>query len=163
MSDLGDKIRIGRKWNKITQEELAKLVGVSVMTIRRYESGERKPPKEILRKIANIFDVPFMVFFGDIKCAEVEFATAHMNRLSHIADALGKKAEELQRSVVPMIDIKLDTRFRSITENYSQLNEAGKDNLAKYAKNLTYVPEYTRFDNETPPQSGEGQEAKEGQ
>lgn len=148
MSDLGDKIRIGRKWNNITQEELAKLVGVSVMTIRRYESGERKPPKEILRKIANIFDVPFMVFFGDIQRAEVEFATAYMNRLRDTADKLQKEAEELERSVVPLIDTESDTRLGSIIKNYNQLNEAGKDNLEKYAENLTYVPEYTRFEDD---------------
>ena len=37
----------------------------------------------------------------------------------------------------------------SIIENYNQLNEAGKDDLAKHAEHLTYIPEYTRFeDNE---------------
>ena len=39
----GEKLRLARKRKKLTQEELAKLVGVSKRTIVNYESGEIYP------------------------------------------------------------------------------------------------------------------------
>lgn len=37
-----------------------------------------------------------------------------------------------------------DKRLDGIIENYHQLNEAGKDDLAKHAEHLTYIPEYKK-------------------
>ena len=48
---LGEKIRDVRKRTGLTQEELAKQVGISTMTIRRYESNERICPRPIYTKI----------------------------------------------------------------------------------------------------------------
>ena len=39
----GEKLRLARKRKKLTQDELAKLVGVSKRTIVNYESGEIYP------------------------------------------------------------------------------------------------------------------------
>lgn len=39
-----------------------------------------------------------------------------------------------------------DERLGGIIKNYEELNEAGKDNLAEYAENLTYVPQYKKCD-----------------
>ena len=39
-----------------------------------------------------------------------------------------------------------DTRLDGIIENYGLLNEAGKDDLAKHAEHLTYIPEYKKCD-----------------
>lgn len=49
---IGEKIKQRRKIEGFTQEELAKKAGLSTMSIRRYESGERIAPKETLQTIA---------------------------------------------------------------------------------------------------------------
>lgn len=54
MSDIGNAIRIARKYKGLTQEELAKLAGISMMSIRRYESGERMPTEKIVKSIFTI-------------------------------------------------------------------------------------------------------------
>lgn len=54
---IGEKIRQYRKLKGITQEELANLTQLSTMSIRRYESGERIPPKETLLSIASVLDI----------------------------------------------------------------------------------------------------------
>lgn len=52
MKQLATKIRLARNTKKITQEELARAIGVSDKSISAYESGRVQPPLEILEKIA---------------------------------------------------------------------------------------------------------------
>ncbi len=48
----GDLIKEKRSSLKLTREALAEKSGVSVMTIRRYESSEREPRLDIVEKLA---------------------------------------------------------------------------------------------------------------
>lgn len=50
----------------MTQRELAKLVGVTEVTISRYLNGERKPRIEIINKIADVLNTPTDYLFGRI-------------------------------------------------------------------------------------------------
>ena len=54
---LGDKIRRMRKVRDWTQEELARLVGVERATIAGYETREKHPSYEVLKKLARVFGV----------------------------------------------------------------------------------------------------------
>ena len=53
----GAKIRHLRKELKITQEQLAEHLGLSYMTIRRWEAGKGVPDSEMLPKIAEVLQV----------------------------------------------------------------------------------------------------------
>lgn len=57
MKNIGEQIRQHRKIKGLTQEELAKKSGLSTMSIRRYESGERIAPQSTLIKIAKALGV----------------------------------------------------------------------------------------------------------
>lgn len=57
MKAIGEQIRQHRKIKGLTQEELAKESGLSTMSIRRYESGERIAPQDNLVKIAKALSV----------------------------------------------------------------------------------------------------------
>jgi len=50
----GKMLRSLRKEKKLTQAELANLTGVSVMTIRRYESMDRIPRIDIVIKLMDV-------------------------------------------------------------------------------------------------------------
>ena len=54
---LGQKIKFYREKQKIGQEHLAELSHISVSTIRKYESDERRPKEEQLEKIAHALHV----------------------------------------------------------------------------------------------------------
>lgn len=55
----GEKVRDLRKKNSLTQDELAKCLGVSKRTIIGWERDGRYPRNvEILEKMADIFHVP---------------------------------------------------------------------------------------------------------
>lgn len=59
-------IRTIRKKKGLSQEYLARAVGVSRVAISRYENGEREPKQEILGKIANALGVSVHELYGDI-------------------------------------------------------------------------------------------------
>lgn len=111
-----------------------------------------------LRKLAIKAGIPYTTLYSAVKRDSDKM---DLQLFARITEALDVSLVELLE--VENKNTENETRLDSIIENYNQLNEAGKDDLAKHAEHLTYIPEYTHFDNETPPQSGEGQEAKEGQ
>lgn len=51
-----EKIRYTRKLLGLTQGELAERIGISVMSMRRYERGERVMPLKVSTKISQIFE-----------------------------------------------------------------------------------------------------------
>lgn len=53
MATSGEQIKINRKKAGFTQEQLAEKIGVSLMTVRRYEKNERIIPNALLEKIAD--------------------------------------------------------------------------------------------------------------
>lgn len=54
---VGKRIRIVRKQNKLTQEELASKVGVHVTTLGRIERGESNPPLQTINRISQALRV----------------------------------------------------------------------------------------------------------
>ena len=62
-----EKLKKLRKEKNIYQKELAKFLGVSRPTITQYESGQRKPDYDTLKKIADYFDVSIDYLLGKTK------------------------------------------------------------------------------------------------
>lgn len=54
--ELGQRIKIARKGMKLTQEKLAKKLGIAYPTLNKYENGHRTPDSELLSKISTILD-----------------------------------------------------------------------------------------------------------
>ena len=57
MELFGDKLRMIRKGCRLTQADLAQKVGISTSTIGMYEQNRRSPGKDMLLKIAKVFNV----------------------------------------------------------------------------------------------------------
>lgn len=53
-----DRLRATRIFRKITQQEMADAVGISVRSYQRYESGDIEPPYPSLIALADFLDVP---------------------------------------------------------------------------------------------------------
>ena len=52
----GGRLRKLRKERKLTQEQLGKAIHVSKVSISGYESGERTPDTDNLKRLADFFD-----------------------------------------------------------------------------------------------------------
>ena len=55
--NIGEKIQFYRKANKLTQKQLSELSGISEISIRKYEAGDRFPKTEQLKKIASVLEI----------------------------------------------------------------------------------------------------------
>ncbi len=60
----GKRLRETRKSNHLTQEQLAKRIGVTKTSISCYESGSRTPTLETLIDLANELNVELTYFLG---------------------------------------------------------------------------------------------------
>ena len=54
---LGEKLLRLRKEMKMTQDDVAKILGMSRTSFSKYENGNSAPPLQVLRKIAAIYNV----------------------------------------------------------------------------------------------------------
>lgn len=52
-------LRTARELNKLTQEEAAKKIGISVDTLGNYERGKSYPDIPVLRRIEYVYNVPY--------------------------------------------------------------------------------------------------------
>lgn len=62
---IGEKIRQQRRLMNIKQEELSRLVGVSLKTVQRWENGERSPRMEEIENLSNALKKPLSYFIGN--------------------------------------------------------------------------------------------------
>ena len=72
--DLGQRIQKLRKERKITQEQLAEIVGIDPKNISRIEKGNNYPTAENLTSIANALGVEIyeLFVFNDIPVARMK-------------------------------------------------------------------------------------------
>lgn len=57
MERIGKRLRELREGSRLTQTQVAEVVGVQQSRINRYESGKSTPPPEVFVKYADFFDV----------------------------------------------------------------------------------------------------------
>ncbi|MBN8520326.1 MAG: helix-turn-helix transcriptional regulator [Alphaproteobacteria bacterium] len=63
---IGRNISFVRKQKNITQEELAKKLGITFQQIQKYENGKNRVSASNLMTISKILDVPLTCFFSEM-------------------------------------------------------------------------------------------------
>lgn len=59
MASIGENLKLLRQASGMTQEEVAKQMGVTRQTISSYESGRTQPDIETLKRFAEVYNVEF--------------------------------------------------------------------------------------------------------
>ena len=62
--DVGDRIRILRERKGLSQKHLAYKLGMPNQSLSNYERGYREPPADVLKKLADFFEVPVDYLLG---------------------------------------------------------------------------------------------------
>ena len=60
------QLRIARRQNKLNQQDVADILGVSRSTYIAYEKGERNIDSEGLVKLSQFYKIPIQIFFEDV-------------------------------------------------------------------------------------------------
>ena len=124
-----NKIKEYRKKAGLSQAELAQKVGISEISIRKYESGERRPKLETLISIAKVLDVDVNEF-ESLRNDRVVFDT------SELFESIG--------GLLLRTTSKTSKTERHLLSYYHRLNEQGQEEAVKRVRDLTYNPEYQR-------------------
>lgn len=82
-----------REERKITQKQLAAMLGVAPNTISQYESGKREPDIDTLMKIASILEVSVDNLLGNEEQAEARALVNGDRELTEYLDMLANRSE----------------------------------------------------------------------
>jgi transcriptional regulator with XRE-family HTH domain len=80
LAGVGSRLRTLRTRRELTLAEVSRESGISVSTLSRLESGERRPALELLLPLARIYDVPLDELVG---APEVGDPRVHIRRIPH--------------------------------------------------------------------------------
>lgn len=170
MKLFGENIRHVRKIKGLTQEELAKKAGMSTMSIRRYENGERIIKLDALKRIATALNIPYwdlipdpipdpkpgeedgyniwQEFLQDYLDSENQMAQDILNYLKNRYPSDVKFYEALKKS--RGIEL-LDAKGKRLVNVYTHLNDEGQQKAIERVEELAEVPRYRRQEPAQPP------------
>ena len=80
LAGVGTRLRTLRTRRELTLAEVSRASGISVSTLSRLESGERRPTLELLLPLALLYDVPLDELVG---APEVGDPRVHIRRIPH--------------------------------------------------------------------------------
>lgn len=120
---VGKNIRAARREKGMTQSDLAKKLNVSVMTIRRWETGDRMPKFGDIKKISDAIEVPPIEWMG--------------------LDIISPLKEE----VAVILTVNGQSRLlkndeKKILTDLNKLNETGRKEATRQVQNLTEIPRF---------------------
>ena len=120
---VGMKIKEFRKNKKLTQQDLADLVGVKNSAISNYEQGTRIPKRDFLFRVANALGVSIDEFFP-IQSEETFSTLSEINKIS------SQLEEPRQKVVLDTANIQLKEQEEQKSKIVSIKNEQEKFDLA---------------------------------
>ena len=114
-----DRLKQLRSMKGMSQVVLAEKVDISKSAIGAYETGDRMPGRDALRKLADFFNVSPSYMMGEND--DYMFAPEYM----------------------PILQ---DDRFLTMLDNYYQLNEEGQEIMRSTAAGLVASGQYIKSD-----------------
>ncbi|WP_259688413.1 helix-turn-helix domain-containing protein [Lactococcus cremoris] len=123
---VGSKIKDYRKSFGLSQEELAKKIGVGKTTISNYEVGIRSPKKPQLIKLSEVFDVAIDDFFPQTDSTRINVSSI----LSEINKISSQLEEPRQKIVLDTASSQLEEQEEQKSKIVSIKNEQEKFDLA---------------------------------
>lgn len=111
---IGEKLRMIREANGLSQEDLAARLNVSVPAVSRWESGTRTFPADELVRIADALDVEPGTFYAAEPWGKIEEARRQYDAVIAEAQAIFKNA----RDNVPSPSNDHRTGAAHVDENY---------------------------------------------
>ncbi|MGL4282691.1 helix-turn-helix transcriptional regulator [Eubacterium aggregans] len=142
------KLKDYRKNVGLSQYDLAEQLDISVRTLQRYESGERLPSLDLIKKLESLLHTKIEnIFIDDGEDAIAEFTDDQM-------EFYKKRMRNTQNEYTigfftesNITDNELH-KIANISRYLFLLNDPGKEKAVEQVELLTKVPEYQRTQNE---------------
>jgi len=137
---IGEKIKLLRKRAGMTQAELAEKLAVTTRAVIYFEKNQRHPSDEIIKRLAEIYEISEEVLADDRKDLELTKEEKFIQRAKSEDNKRGKTEAEkfLEKCRVffaggSVSDEDMDLVFESLTEIFFDAKRKAKD---KYGKKL---------------------------
>lgn len=114
--DIGNRIKLLRKKNNMTQKQLSEKLGLTPKMISFYENGERIPPLDIVEKLVTIFSTSADYLIG---LTSQNSATSNNNAI-----------------IVNSPNIYISQQELKLLTTFKELNEDSQDIIIGKAKEL---------------------------
>jgi Predicted transcriptional regulators len=116
---VGSKIKDYRKSLGLSQEELAKKIGVGKTTISNYEVGIRSPKKPQMIKLSEVFGITIDDFFPQVDLSKTNVSTTllEINKISSQLEEAG------QQIVLETANLQLDKQKKEAAKVISLENK----------------------------------------
>lgn len=141
MSELSEKIKYYRKLKNLSQDDLAKSLNVSRVTITRYENGTREPSIEVIERIAIALGIRTIDLFGDSIKESINTLQSYMSEEGEINQDTEKSLEEFVLKFMEAPQISIQEVLKSF---YSDINKdsyiAFSDYLRKTFPEIGLLP-----------------------
>lgn len=124
MKTCGDKIKIYRNQQKLTQKQLAEKAGVATISIQQYELNTRRPKIETLQKIATALNVSIDSIRSDSDLVFDSLSTA----LNTMVDSIN---HTMITDTVTSTDLDFDELQLLIANNAKKLTTEQKQKIIK--------------------------------
>jgi len=116
-----------RKQKKLTQQDLAEIIGVDRVTLARYESGARLPSLEVLIKLADFFEVSVDYLLGrtDLPSAKNENKEPVLDE--SITKAAAHGPDGANNDAIALLNDRLDDILNEVERYKRLINQPGKE------------------------------------
>ena len=123
---LGSRLRRARNQSALSQEAVAEQVGVSWMTVLRWEHSQRAVSDDILLRLSELYDKPLRWFLtleeGDLEEADVRYGQTERN-YGRVAERSAKYRASREEASAN------DTRSEVAERVFRRISEAPADHL----------------------------------
>lgn len=119
MSDLGSRLKKARENKRLTQQQVAKILGVSNGAISGYERNYRDPDSEMMKKMADLYEVS-LDWLYDRSEKESEYTLPEDVILKVIEEA------ESQFNVSLRDDPVVESAVRDLIQNLAKMKKASQ-------------------------------------
>lgn len=163
MDDFKTWFKARRKSMHMTQEEFGRHIGISTMSVRRYESGLREPDVDTYMKISKALYVPLYFFLGE-EGNEIDYRENLKKSESiiklYISRNLSKSpAEQRVYELIEACGAEFPAEhdrlvyLMDMIDALNELNEDGRDLVLQVARDLKRKLNYRRPDDENTQES----------
>ena len=136
----GEVIKKYRKEKKLTQKELANIIGKSYSLVQKYELGLTQPPLDVLIKLCQVLDIPLKNYMSD------ESLSLFYKSKAILFDNQPIKEPDMTQSIegAQKLVSQLDDFSKELQKSYDKLNNDGKQAVNEYAEYLSTQEKYKK-------------------
>jgi len=132
MTNFSKNLKFYREKLGLSQEKMAKLLGISSKTLYRYEKGEATPKVGTVRKIADILGVDFYELTG---MKPILKKAIHQTNINHGHQGTGNIGSNLDK-VNNTFSNTDDPELEIICKYVKELNEENRKKVLKFVLDL---------------------------